>query len=524
MVSTAKEVPPLIHYLLLRVGGPVFFLLLAPVARSADAASGAIQGNSNSGTPLKPWRVVIGVRPPVPGLRGGSFADLRDAARREGVDAVILAGDLHRGLQYGFPPLRHLFWIALERPDILSYGVENYLRTVRKANEISSKVLFLPGYRVRPRYYWTGSLWRSLTCNDYDRTILLIGTGTPSALPKLPFGAGYVSRRDPWWIFFSRLFLVVYIALIVGYFHVPAWVRHRFRIRRRKTKGVYFVFILLPATAGIIFFNLAAASQGRLNVHGRESGQDTVQQVLDAAWQNGYLVVWSRPQEGFARYQWPILFRTEPQPSVLATSQNYHGFSCFSLSGQPLAVPGGPWDRKLSEYVRQLSSWPVWAVADVPPGSDASAFHCGTSWCIENVVFASERTPKALLDAFEKGRFYARRSTSGNCIRIDRFTVEGLTFGQRGASSNKRFEIDIAVSCSNPGAPLKVTVVRNGKPVYEFESPSPVTRKISDPIDRFEERFFYRVIIKGPGLLEALGQPVFIRYVSPDLPPKSDFF
>ncbi len=477
--------------------------------KGPNAPSGAVAN-------AKEYRVFVGLRT---SLSGGKLSpeQVQKQAAKMGCDAVFLADSLWRGLEYGWPPFRYSLWIEVQKPSVLSMGPARYVRAVEalNGNQSLGLPLMVPGVRVCPRYYWSGFAPLNLVCHNRDRTILMLGVHDSRALTKLSVANGFILPRDRWWVFFSRFLVLLCVGIWIGYFYLPGWIRHRFHVRRRKTRGIYFVFVLIPSVVLLFFFNLWLSGDNRFNLYQNRTGLTTEQTVLNQGNSAGYFQVWSRPQQGWTTYHWPITFDTEPLPNLISLTQNYHAASCFAAGGPVLYKPGALWDQRLLEYLSQVSPYPVWLIGDFSAHEDLDN---PGRFINENLVRAEKRSAQALVAALMRGHFYARRRTMSNAIAIRRFAVEGVSFGDSGSISKKAASIDIAVDSLLPGTPVNVVIVRNGKALYRIQGKTPLLRKISDPLDRFRVDFYYRIIVTGPGALAAVGQPAFIHYVSPDLP------
>ncbi len=470
--------------------------------------------DSEEQSPLQPYRVVVGFRTSVSG-GDMSLDKLAREARTAGIDGVMLSDRLSRQLQYGLPPLRYLLWFALRKPSVSTMGPARYIENVRTLNRAQKDVCLVPGVRVTPAYYWTGSLLGDLQCHNYHREILMLGARASGPLVRLPYAAGYVPGRDGPWIFASRFLLLFCVALWVGYYYVPAWVRHRFRIRRRKTKSVYFVFLIVPSLVILAFFNLVTGGVRRFHVHGPPEGMGPEQEVLNQGAEAGFFQVWSHPQAGVEAYRWPVSFVTPPYREVITLTHNFNAFSCFSISGEDLYAPGQVWDRLLLDYIEQVAPYPVWTVGDL---LDPNKLVGTPGGMVDNVVFARAKTPEAFLAALEAGRFYSRRRSPTNAIDFKSFTVEGHSFGERAKTDRSRMKVAFEVSSIEPGTQVEVKLIRNGVVLYSFKGVTPFTKELSDSIDQRTENVYYRITAEGPGRLAAVGQPVFLTYAPPDRP------
>jgi len=494
------------------VGGWFWSIVFLITTLRAPAADPAASSGPKRPEHLRPYRVAIGFRSRVSG-GSQSLDKLVQEAKVIGLDGVVLSDCFSRQMQYGLPPLRYLLWASVRKPSVSTLGPARYIETVKTLNERQKTVCVIPGVRVAPGYYWTGSILGDLKCHNFHREVLMLGTEDAAPLERLSYGAGFVPGRDGLWIFASRFLLLFIVTLWVGYFYIPAWVRHRFRIRRRKTKGVYFVFFIVPSVVLIFFFNIVASGISRFHIHGPPEGMNVEQTVLNEGAAAGFFQIWSHPQEGIEAYWWPVTFTTPPYLDIIPLTHNYNGFSCFSATGIDLYAAGSAWDRQLRDYIEQVAPYPLWAVGDLLDPQSIGDTRAGM---VDNIVFAQGKTPDLLLHALEKGRFYCRRRSMNNAIDFTHFSVEGHTFGERGKTSRNQVAVEFEVSSLEIGVPVTVKLIRNGIVLYSFKGVTPFAKKLSDAMDERTEKVYYRITARGPGRLAAVGQPVFLSYVPPE--------
>lgn len=112
-----------------------------------------------------------------------------ESALRSGLKVLIFTDYSDRKWKY------HLN-IGLERPSILSKGVDSYLSMTSEIRNQFKELTVLDGVEASPFYYWQGNpFW--LTCREYNRHILIFGLQTQADYRNLPLVANDKSGFNP---------------------------------------------------------------------------------------------------------------------------------------------------------------------------------------------------------------------------------------------------------------------------------------------------------------------------------------
>lgn len=126
-----------------------------------------------------------------------TIEDYARLAEESGVDIVILTDNLLQRYEYGLWPLRGILKRTVEKPSILKYGAEKYLKTIEAANTRYKDVLIIDGAQVSPFYYWTGSIFKgNLALNSRAKDMLVIGLGNAKSYKGIPITGRRSSRFD----------------------------------------------------------------------------------------------------------------------------------------------------------------------------------------------------------------------------------------------------------------------------------------------------------------------------------------
>jgi len=134
----------------------------------------------------------------------------------------------------------------------------------------------------------------------------------------------------------------------------------------------------------------------------------------------------------------------KPYPEAVSNTPNLDGFAMFNAGVQP-GLPGGHWDRALRAYCRGESDRPVWVLSECdfdahsPPDGLADA---------QTVVWASERSAGAILDALHHGRAYATKEATHRRLEVRDYTL-----------ADDRILVRTGATLTHRGGPLHLNLV-----------------------------------------------------------------
>ncbi|MBI4721417.1 MAG: hypothetical protein HY769_00150 [Candidatus Stahlbacteria bacterium] len=105
-----------------------------------------------------------------------SIEDIAKLARSRDISVVIYTDHFLERFTYGLPPFRNLIKKTIRRNCIVDYGIEKYLAEIKRVSKLYPDMVLIPGAKVRPFYYWTGSYFdKTLTLCNAHRRLLVIG-------------------------------------------------------------------------------------------------------------------------------------------------------------------------------------------------------------------------------------------------------------------------------------------------------------------------------------------------------------
>jgi hypothetical protein len=449
-------------------------------------------------------------------LTTGDFQleQLQTMAEKAGVGAILLSENYLLRIEYGLPPFRALTRIVREERSVLGLGVERFLQRVAEARARNPRVLLLAGVEVLPHYHWTGAPWRlDMELHDTQKNLLVFGVSDPAALQALPAtsnpGAGVFDAA-------AALDLVPVLLVVPGAVLVATKRRALARVGRtvvvvrRRRLFLGGLLLALGATALVRAWPFVTAPYSPY----RELGPGPHQALIDYVDRLGGATVWSFPEARDSGEQWVgpvrVAWRTDPYTDDLQRTARYTAFGAIYEDTTRFELPGGGWDRLLSQYTTGARSRPAWAVGE-------SGFH---GWSagkavgpIQTVFLVAERSERGVLEALRRGRMYALQRPAAAGLALAQFAVRA---GERAAISGETLaapagtalEVHVAVEALDGSArDVRATLVRNGAVVAVWAGRTPfrqVHREVFDGAPAF-----YRLDTRGLGRL--LSNPIFVK-------------
>jgi len=114
-----------------------------------------------------------------------SIEKIADLAQKRGIKVVIFTDHFLERFEYGIPPFRKLIKKSIRMKCIRSYGIKRYLQEIEEASASFRNMVLIPGCKVRPLYYWTGSPRENLTLHNIQKKFLIMGLSA-DAFKNLP--------------------------------------------------------------------------------------------------------------------------------------------------------------------------------------------------------------------------------------------------------------------------------------------------------------------------------------------------
>jgi hypothetical protein len=446
-----------------------------------------------------------------------SLEELIEAARREGIGALILTENFLLRFEYGLFPLRGLLKKVVEQPSALRMGIGPYLRAIEMAQAKSPDVILIPGVEVVPYYYWTGSpLTGDLTQWDAQKNLLVVGLSRPEDYQQIPAIGNDRSL-------FPRPVGLVQLALAIVAIGGGCLLLATRRVRRIRL--THFDLMVrkrrwLPGAAalgvgGLLFFEAFASSE--LHPYRGDLGIEPYQQVIDTVRDRGGMSFWSYPEaRDFNRIGLGlfggVVVRTEPYPEALFQSQGYTGFGAVYQDNVSITEPGRGWDRLLEEHAQGLRTLPPWGIGEL--GYHGPSKRLGD---VLSVFLVPGPSREAILEALREGRFYALRPLPDHHLVLADFSIsqEGrkewaLMGGELEAAGPGPLLISLKLRASREeSVPFTLRLIRAGRilEVRQGRTPFDTVVKVAPP--ERGRREFFRMEVTAPHRL--LSNPIFVR-------------
>jgi hypothetical protein len=443
-----------------------------------------------------------------------SLEQLTAMAEKQGIGALLLSENYLLRVEYGLPPFRALTRVVRQERSLLDAGIDRYFARVARARAANPRVLIVPGVEVLPHYHWSGSpLALDMTLHNTQKNILVFGLEDPVALGALPATGNPAVGRSGWAAALDALpgLLIVPGALLLA----------RKTTTRTKVGRALIVIKRRRWLAGALLCGVGVVALVRgwpfaVDPYApyTDLGLAPHQDLIDYVDRAGGLTVWSFPEArdqgeqrvGPVRVAW----RTAPYPDDLMRTARYTAFGAIYEDTTRVERPGGGWDRLLTQFAARDRSRPVWGVGE-------SGFHGFTAGkglgTVRTVFLVDERSERAVLDAFKRGRMYAVQQERGAELVLAEFTVRtGRETAASGetltAAEGAALEVVVSLEAAG-GAPgdARVTLVRNGAVVAGWTGPTPFQAVHRETFDGAPA--FYRLDVRGPGRL--LTNPIFVK-------------
>ena len=270
--------------------------------------------------------------------------------------------------------------------------------------------------------------------------------------------------------------------------------------------------LVLPLGLAVIVVNTLAARIPAVRIYGPDPDAHHEQRVLDDGRAAGVFAYWAHPEatdhHEFKVLGVPFIADTRPYPHLLQLTTNYQAFGGVYEDRNTLYEPLGEWDALLEEALRGRRA-PVWCLGEMLYHYEG---HAGKTFDnVETVIWASEKTAPALLQALHRGAFYARRNHRGQRIEVDNWTVNNAASGETLHLTSSNLDIRLDLDSATPGEKVTVDVVRNGHVVHRAELTTPARLRWTDTPAPELGAAYYRAIIRGQHPLKAVTNPIFVR-------------
>ena len=431
-----------------------------------------------------------------------SIEELIAKAVEKKLGVLVLTDHDQVVMEYGLFPLRHLVKKREEKKSVIQIGPEAYLADIERLNARQKSVIIIPGVQSSPFYYWGGSPFgRGLTAYGYRKELLLVGLSSPddySSLPRLHGGFSTRYVRDLWprfMVFFAVFLLAVYLML-----------------QKDKFSKAGLAIALLSMA---LMINHHPFKSSRFDPYHGDQGTAPFQEVIDYAKNRGGLVFWAHPESNFSKngvQMGPIKMITDHYPEVLMDSRHYTGFAALYGDNSSAADAGGHWDQVLVDYCRGRRGQPVWAIAGADFHREQNGVELDT---FQTIFLVHARRSQAVLQALERGRFYAVQKSKDSRLSLDQFKIRDNSSGKAAIMGE---EISVKgtpilegriSALDGSGQNVSISIFRGGKQTWSFKGQTPLDFHLEDQ-DGWNGKSYYRLDVQSTTGGRLLSNPIFV--------------
>ncbi len=490
-----------------------YLLLIASAAAVlAAAASAAIAADDYIQTPA-----AIDIST-VAGDGKYTIDEIARIARSQGISVVLTADGFLNRWQYGLWPLRNIIRKRVETRSVMKYGFRWYLREFNEAQAANPGMVLIPGLEVGPFYYWAGNPFgRQFSIRGWHRHLLVFGIDTVARLRKMPVignNSSATSRIGPASIIlFGLPLLVIALGLYCMSLGRSAW-QGLYELRCGiMTRHWLFIGSLIIALGVIILVNNYPYRAARYDQYHGDRGVGPYQDLIDYVNRAGGSTFWEHPQARNVEKEGGVGIETDEHVDYLIASLDYTGFAVFYEGYERVGVPGGVWDRVLTEYCRGLRRAPAWAIGalDFEMAGDLAR----SMKQLRTVFLVPRLNRDEVLRSLRSGRMYVVKDDSASGFILDRFAVTD------GSSARAAMGGEIALKgvgtlhisgrfTDGAKKAVTITLIRDGEIVKVFTETTPFDIVYDGVSAGIGEVSYYRVELKGDGLI-VIANPVFVR-------------
>lgn len=433
---------------------------------------------------------------------------LAHLAASKDIPVIVFTDHDRMAMSYGLPPFRNLLRFKKEKNSINKRGAAEYLRAVREAEKEYPGMILLPGSESTPFYYWTSRLFRGeLTAHDHEKRLLAVGMKKPEDYENLPILDNGFSKERLWTSLPGIILFLVALVISIS------------MIRKKGAYRFAGLFIALVSAAFLLDILLAEKKSPFDAYHG-DQGIAPYQHYIDYVNSRGGMVFWNYPEtRSGVRKLGPITVSTRPYPEALYESFNYTGFSALYGDTSTVTEPGNIWDDTLKGYCKGLRKAPSWGIATSDFHKEGeSGEYLGN---FLTVLLVREKTKPEVLKALRTGKMYSSRNAYPKTVWLNEFSVSSRAEGGKKAVSGDDvtlkghpvIRVSITAGKQDVKSAVTVRLIRSGELIKTFEGPLPLRIEYEDAYEKPGEKIYYRVDMKGYGLI--VSNPIFVFFEKP---------
>lgn len=373
------------------------------------------------------------------------FGTLIQLAEKRGVDVLAFTEHDRYSVRLGIEPVSQMLGYSMEHPSLYITGVDAFFDDLALQRQRHPEMLLMAGTESTPGYTWSGIPFKDLSLHNAERHIIALGVERASQVEALPsFDLRHI--HGPF-----ELSMAVWWLLVGG---VLVWL-----LRRRKRA----VALLLFAS----FIAFLASWLGR-------SAVDADADFIARAYEQGLFTIWAHPGTLSGTRPGPmgVLLDTPPYSERVFREPTADAFAAVYGDTDRNTVPGGLWDRYLSDYMMGLRGKPIWAVSSGDYHEEGQSGEYLGNFPMD--VWADARTPQAVLAGLHAGHVVAWRAGRGKNYRVNSLSLQDdkgthLLPGDESLVSGDvviRLEIGsvpLAAGQVSPDKPFRVRFILDGR-------------------------------------------------------------
>jgi len=373
------------------------------------------------------------------------FSTLIGMAQKRGIDVLAFTEHDRYSIRFGIEPVPQVLGYSMQHPSLYLTGVQRFFDDIAALQRRFPQIVLMAGTESTPGYAWSGVPLRDLTLHDAERHIIALGVQRPEQVEALP-SFDLRNIHGPYTFSMAFWFLLVCVVLV--------WL-----LRRRKRAVALLLF------ASYIAF--LATWLGRPPV-------DADADFIATAKQQGLFTIWAHPGTLSGTRPGPmgVMLETPPYSSRVFIEPTADAFAAIYGDTDSNTVPGGLWDRYLSDYMMGLRAAPIWAVSSGDYHEEGQSGEYLGNFPMD--VWADARTSEAVLKALRAGHAVAWRQTRNQNFRVSSLYLEDAS-GQRLLPGDEALvspdvELNLALRMfpvppagALPDKPVRVRVIVDGQ-------------------------------------------------------------
>ena len=370
-----------------------------------------------------------------------SFDEVAQKAADSGLDFIVFSDQLIVHAEYGIIPFEHVFKISRSRKSITSFGVEEYLAKIRKADMQFPDMVLIPGADIAPHYYWTGIPFsNTFMTNQFSEQLTVFGPLEPEFYRSLP-----VIHNEKT-VFSSTSFLKLLPLLLVvlgmlifflrkkgGYTDQQGNIYDPCGKRICLFMGILFIIVGLawtienrPFTEGVNF--------DQYKNFGVSPYQQVIDYIRDNAKDGKCAIFWSAPEAKMKVKLFGAKLISIPYLNDILATKGHNGFAGIYGDALTAQKPGHEWDKLLIEYCQGKRKIKPVILGELDYHGKGRKIDL-----IQTVVAVDKFDADSILKAICEGKSYAYAN-----VRKNKLIIEEISMRNKNDSASMGDTLEVA--------------------------------------------------------------------------------